>query len=482
MKKTRKILAIILVIALLVPFIPFKIFAFAQTNSITITFRDGYNSEQGYVEYSIDDGASWVQVTSNVNNQAIVMAGDNFRIRIVANDGYQVDYSGMSYREDTDVAGIPIELRTDTTGVAGGLTSSNGYLSSSSATAVLLEMVEFKSNDGGGDPIAGGPDDIEFDAKFTKTHMCMWINNKEVMTDYPDFMDTFTGTVEKAGYTDFSKTNELRLIPPFGDALVTEYIINGVSYTAESENVTIDDKDGGFIIVVPGADKYTIRGEGDTSIPTPKTIIWVNPDYVPEDAEDAKWVSDFTISHGTAKVVEVYDENGNLLKPEEYIGEHANEYGLDEGFGWVSIMPGSRVIFEFVPEYGYQLTGIAINEMPLDAIDSNANRFEIKLPNEDAGNLHFAATFTKTDDILKTNSKKIEGGSILLGENTLDGGSAQLSVNDVELSADKIVGFENAAGDYKISNYLDLDLYQVFYKGKDDSDDVWLNKISELDK
>ena len=130
----------------------------------------------------------------------------------------------------------------------------------------------------------------------------------------------------------------------------------------------------------------------------------------PENEEDANWVSDFTIKNGNAKVIEVYDENDNLLNPDEYIGQGADEYGLNKGFGWVKVMPGSRVIFEFVPDYGYQLTEIAINETPLEAIDTSINRYEIDLPNEDAGNLHFAATFTKTDDIVKPESKKVKSG------------------------------------------------------------------------
>lgn len=474
MRKTRKIIALLLVISLMMPFIPFNIFAYtSQTSSVTITFRDNYNTEQGYVEYSVDDGSSWTKVTSNVNNQTITMAGDNFRIRIVANDGYQVDYSGISYREDTDVAGTPIELKTDTTGVAGGLTSSNGYFSSSSATAVVLEMVEFRSNDEGGNPPpsepVGGSDDIEFDVKFTgDTSMNVWINNKEVMTDESGPVDTFTGTIEEAGYATSEETNELKFVLSYLANPVDEFVINGVSYKDGDSNVEFSGET--CIITVPGAEKYTIRGEADSDYVGPKTIIWTNPDFVPEDKETEEWIEEFSLDHGSANIVKVLDENGNEAKTEGGLG--------DNGFGHISIMPGSKVVFEFVPEYGYQLTDIRINGQKL-GLSGLANQFEFTMPN---ANIHFDAEFTKTEDIVKTNSKKIEGGSILLGENTLDGGSAQLAVNDVELSADKIVGFENAAGDYKISNYLDIDLYQVFYKGKDDSDDVWSNKISELDK
>jgi len=42
--------------------------------------------------------------------------------------------------------------------------------------------------------------------------------------------------------------------------------------------------------------------------------------------------------------------------------------------------------------------------------------------------------------------------------------------------------FESAAKDYTLSSYLDIDLYNIFYKGTNDSSDVWSTKISELDK
>ena len=146
-------------------FEPITARAFGSTETLTITFRDGYNSEQGYVEYSLNDGASWVNVTSNFNNQAVTMAGDNLRIRIVANNGYHVDFAGISYRENN---GNPLMLNEEANlSIAGGLTSSNGYLVSGDATSVSLEMVEFGSNQGGDNPGEGpgeGPSN-NFDGK-----------------------------------------------------------------------------------------------------------------------------------------------------------------------------------------------------------------------------------------------------------------------------------------------------------------------------
>ena len=173
------------------------------------------------------------------------------------------------------------------------------------------------------------------------------------------------------------------------------------------------------------------------------------------------------LEHGSSGIIAVYDENVQLVDPSEYLGEHSDEYGVDEkGLGWAKVEPGSRVVFEFVPEYGYQLTSV------------EANQYEFTMPDT---NIHFAATFKPTSDVVKTESDKVRSGKIDVGTN-LDGGSAELTIKDIELSPDKIKNFEGAADGYEVSNYLDIDLYNIFYKGKDDADDVWSNKIDELEK
>ena len=330
----------------------------------------------------------------------------------------------------------------------------------------------------------GGPDNIEFDVKFTDTHVLMWVNDKNFLDDREGLQDTFKGTVEGAGFNANDRTNTIKVQNSLGDAPLIEITINGNTYKKGDNNVTIG-QDNEFIVTVPGAAKYTITGKIDPDFPKPRTIIWVNPNYVPKDAADAAWVKDFTISHGYAKVIEVYDETGKKLDPSVYInnqvqpdGSKSDNYGLKKGFGWIKVYKGYKVVFELEPEYGYQLTGIAINETPLKAIDNIVNRFEVIIPE---GNLHFAATYTKTEDIVKAKSKKVASGSVELGGG-LASGSAQLTVDDVEVSEDKKQEFANAANGYTVSDFLNISLYNVFYKGKLDSDDVWSNEIEELDE
>lgn len=318
-------------------------------------------------------------------------------------------------------------------------------------------------------------EDININATFNGTEGEIVFNNGAGRTQEGRGFD---GILQNAGYTDASQKNDITINTSFSMPVATKVTINGTDYT-------FSDGEDSHTIQVDGAQSYTIVIQSDSSIETRKTVIWTNPDYVPQTEEDAQWVRDFSIGHGYAKAIAVYDRENNKLSPNQYInpgtqpdGSRSDEYGLSNGFGWVAIMPGSRVVFEFVPEYGYQLTSISINEQEVAAA-TEMNRFEFTMP-DGSGNIHFSATFSKTEDVLKANSAVVSDGSINLG-NELDGGSAQLSVSDVELPADKIKGFSEAAGEYSVKTFLDIDLYQVFYKGKDDSDDVWSNKIDELD-
>ena len=105
---------------------------------------------------------------------------------------------------------------------------------------------------------------------------------------------------------------------------------------------------------MPGAAKYIISGEGDAGAAVPRTIIWANVDA---DTTADDYEEDMRLEHGKAKVIAIYDGETQV----------AGETDVDEetGMGWVQVTPGNEVIFEFVPEYGYQLTSVSANGLPL---------------------------------------------------------------------------------------------------------------------
>lgn len=333
----------------------------------------------------------------------------------------------------------------------------------------------------------GGEDDISINADFTGTYMNASINNLSFMDDADGvFKDKFNGVVREAGTNDQTETNTFKFQNVFGEAPIIKCTINGVEYEEGDDGVVVEKPDAKtaiFTVTVPGAEAYTITGVPDPNFKKPRTIIWTNPNYVPRDAEDAEWIKEFKLENGYGYITAVYDENGNLLDPQTYTGAdwvfNENGGGVgSNGFGWVSLYKDYKVVFEFVPDYGYQLTDIRINGQKL-GVTGLMNTYEFIMPDT---NIHFDAEFTQVDDVVKAEGTTVESGRITLPNGEIERGTAQLKVNDVELSEDKIKGFTNAAGDFNVKTYLDIDLYQVFYKGKDDSDDVWSNKIDELEQ
>lgn len=320
--------------------------------------------------------------------------------------------------------------------------------------------------------------DIDFDIKFTNTSVLVWINDKVVLDDQDYPADEFEGTINNAGTTSSSGTNTLKFSASFGDHDITEYVINGVTYTEESPEVTKteDEPIPGIVavtysIVVPGASKYTIRGTAVQTGNVPRTIIWGNPGATDNDAKDAQ------IYNGTAKIIAVYDKDNHLVDESVYTQPNTVGGVDSNNNGWATIAPGSKVVFEFVPNYGYQLTKVEANEMALEAQDKT-NQYTFIMPDT---NVHFSATFTKTSDIVKSKTNAISSGSIKLGKE-LDAGTGQLTIEDSDLSSSKKTDFEEAAGEYKIENFVNIDFYNVFYKGKSDSDDVWKDKKEDLEE
>lgn len=239
-----------------------------------------------------------------------------------------------------------------------------------------------------------------------------------------------------------------------------------VKMNGQSVTLTPGENDR-YSIEVDDADTYTFdlklikNGE--------YTIIWANP-----DCTDTSIPPDMRIVHGNAHIVAKYTPNGQLIPMSDYT-QQGSTGGVINGYGWAKASKDEVVVFEFVPEYGYQLTSVAANEQPLEP-QEETNRYTFTMRE---GNVHFAATFTKTDDVVNTGTASVRGGTVNVANN-LNGGTARLTVNDADLSADKIRGFQNAAGAYSVSQYLDIDLYNVFYKGKNDASDVWSNEIDEL--
>lgn len=251
----------------------------------------------------------------------------------------------------------------------------------------------------------------------------------------------------------------------FANVKLTSVLINNAAQTITAPN-------GRNVYTLSAADSYTIDITGTAT--ENYNINWSNPGYTdPSTPEDVK------IKNGNAKVVKVYDNATDMNDISASIPCVANgcvDENTKEGF--IHFEKGNVIVFEFVPEYGYQLTSVNMNGLPLDP-QTDVNQYVLDTADA-TGNGHFSATFTKTSDAVKTYSNVVKSGVLDLSSGAINAGTGLLSVNDFEPSADQATKFAETASGYQIADYLDLSMQQIFYKGSDDSTNVWSNDLSQL--
>jgi hypothetical protein len=99
-------------------------------------------------------------------------------------------------------------------------------------------------------------------------------------------------------------------------------------------------------------------------------------------------------------------------------------------------------------------------------------------------NSKIEAKFTAKEDVVESSSSLVKSGHIKLADGELTGGTAILSVKDVEVSADAKDAFAaEAKKDFKkakVLSVLDLSLSQVYYKGQADGSNAWTADLENL--
>ena len=119
--------------------------------NIDISFRDNYSVEQGKVQYSIDSGTTWNDVTANIKLENVVIEnGKDLFIKIIANQGYVLDLSGISYDEDGTIYSFN---NNENGAIIGAMTGNNGYQVGSSIRNIKLENIEYREDRGASNPI-----------------------------------------------------------------------------------------------------------------------------------------------------------------------------------------------------------------------------------------------------------------------------------------------------------------------------------------
>ena len=260
---------------------------------------------------------------------------------------------------------------------------------------------------------------------------------------------------------------------------ITSLSINGVDYTNNIPTTPSDileaigEQHIHYSVQVPYSSNYIIEtttAHNTGEYMTVGNFLW---SYMDQDKD-----TDDYVGNGTFELVKVKyngveyteEEIGNLNK-----GYLFWEQSPDEGAAMIPA--GAEITVRLLPAAGYQLTSFTINGGEFEP-GEEVGLYTFEVPR---GNFHLGAHFTEVEDAVNSeDSKAVSSGTIVLGgtEASMEVGTARLDIKDIKLTSDQISNFKEAAGNYNISTYLDISLYNTVYKGS--SEDTWDDKVTDL--
>jgi len=156
MKNKRKIVALLIIIAMLGAIIPLKVYAdvndapdnTANSNPtenhnsfFSVTFRTPEDGERGSVKFSVDNGTTWVELNSNTSNIPLNTNGGDVLLKIVPQNNSSIDWSGICLIIDSN----QYNLNEASNGsIVGAIMGEQGYKITADASNIRLENVEFR--------------------------------------------------------------------------------------------------------------------------------------------------------------------------------------------------------------------------------------------------------------------------------------------------------------------------------------------------
>ena len=499
----KKILSLFLAICMLVSLMP--TFVFAEDNFVPPSpsnpgeMRFACMNEAitgGSVYYKLDNTGDFIKASEEGNQYNPITLGSAtfITIRLAVNDGYELD----------TVRGVKLSVNggeafSSTTENVAEFVSEQGYTFNLSELAgdssVSESSFELEFGFGAKSPDPESPDPENPDPE-NPAHP--GYEGDEVISDLAisgdaDFYINDSKMFNVAGGDNVSDTakythdsNDANVdfyICCFINMRYTSFKVNGEEYidllptpdTEEGKEALLDACKGQineFKITVPYSDSYVIEAtqkaldETDSDYMVVGNFLWT---YLEENSQ-----SDDYIDNGRMELLSA------TYKGEDYNPDYSTGMGWSQSEnGGDAVLPvGTIVTVKLVPDYGYQLTSFGVNGGNFGTGDEQSVfTFEIK-----PGNFHLGAHFTPVDDRVISTSEAVTEGNIELGGG-LEGGSAQLEISDASLSEDKETGFDSVTpSGYTVTDYLNIDLYNVFYKGVDDPDDVWSSEIDTLNE
>lgn len=425
-----------------------------QLDNNSGVYDDTYKATYGTIQYSVDNGASW-QELSGSNPYTILGSA--------ATQSYQlkVTYaSGSAY----------------TAMLVGGL-GAPGINNGEAVTISDNYHLEFSTGNPGPGPGSGesGSDDpapadaikVRFVDKYGNAlpyEDYQTNSGAEILYSYDQSTwNEFTADRVEADSSLFWNTNREDML---GN---TYYFANGTTVYLKVTTVT------GEIV----NEVLNNVGDGSHAVPGPLTL---NQVYTLTGGTEYNLLHSDN-SHTIIWSYDVNEQESMIVKNGKVVivsavldGQSAMEGGATEQGGYVWVKGGATVTVKLIPDYGYQTGSLELNGQAL-APQAEEATYTFTMPGT---NLHLAAIFTESNDEINITANGVTGGSITGGENVIASGNLRLSVADSGMSEDQKNAMQgsDAATDVTITNYLEVDLEKFVKKGN--SADEWKEDLEEL--
>ncbi len=420
-----------------------------------------YNTVQAGTEVNIDSSASKLRITVHKGNGEVVTASTNIAGIDLAAFG-QFDNSAQTVNlADSQVVNISLTLQTAGSGGNPGPGGDPGQ-GGGNTQSTVIHTTNLTDN---------GHPAIEISVNADEPNL----DNDQALTA----QGTTVSYNWNSGETVTIGFHCLFIYVP------TSITINGVQkLTAAPSNQELlnhySQQMYHFEFEVDKADTYTISTTavaGNASNTPIGNFLW-NYDH-PE--------SDDYVSHARLEVVSV-EYNGETIYTagsgnqanyggaQEWNNDTTDEHG--DHIGSATLPAGAIVTMRLIPEYGYQLVNFGVNNGNFDAQETPCVYTFVVAP----GNFHLYADFEPVENEVDADSTNVvSGGSVVLNgaESSMEAGTARLDVSDANLEPAQISGFEGAAAGYRVTNYLDISLFNTIYQGSET--ESWDTQVHNLD-
>ena len=509
MKKTSKLLAILIAIIMVVPFIPASVFA--QTNSYTITFsaNAGHSLQIDGNHLKIDGNYVDPKLASDPNTNAnfnVATSGNNVVMTIESGDEVVLNfYTANAY--DLFVGQDVIDPTTTFT---------------ANTSIVVKDYDATKHNNNNNNNQNQGPQQGNTNATVTVSGTNITEAGLAINGEFVDLweMPVPTSITRNITYNYDAATANGKVTMRFETRHNMKYngtiTINGQAYNVKdyldytNRDQYLDHYSGqmvSFEIAVPKADNYNIEmniGNADANTTWIGNFLWTgDPDQEFLTTPDGnKVANDNYIGHSKLEIVKIeYVRNGQTITktidqltdlgeqeigPGQYYHNYTDgniEYGyltklnnkaVNYDDGSLVVPEGAKVTMKIVPTYGYQVTSFGVNGANI-ITGANISEFTFTVKK---GNFHLGAQVTSVNNTVKSDTKAVTSGVIKMGDTEITSGTARLEVADANATDAKKAEFQEKIGaDYELSEILNISLNQVFYKGTED--DVWTGDAIE---